>query len=75
MPKLVIEDVEPDLVSRLQDRAAARHQTVDQLLHEILQRAAPSRQVAAEALRRIRGMTPANPQSDSTVVIRRLRDG
>lgn len=74
MAKLVIDDVDDEILARLKDRAAARSQSVAEMVRDIIVRAMPSQEAASEAFRRIRALTPPVPQTDSTDIIRQLRD-
>lgn len=74
MATLVIDDVDEDLMARLKTQAAARAQPVPAVAREILSRGLPPRELAAEAFRKIRAMTPPGPQEDSVEIIRRMRD-
>ncbi|MDP3411172.1 hypothetical protein [Bosea sp. (in: a-proteobacteria)] len=74
MARLVIDDVDEELLARLKDRAAARSQSVAEIAKEIIVRAIPSRGTASDAFRKIRALTPPGPQADSTDIIRQIRD-
>lgn len=74
MARLVIEDVDDEILARLKDRAAARSQSVAEMVKDIIVRAIPSHDAASDAFRRIRALTPPVPQTDSTDIIRQIRD-
>lgn len=74
MARLVIENLDEDVIARLEERAAARSQSLAQAVKEIILGAVPARTEASSAFRRIRSMTPPGPQQDSTAVIRQMRD-
>lgn len=74
MARLVIDDIEDDVVERLRERAIARSQSLSQAAREIILRAVPMRSEASRAFRQIRAMTPPGQQEDSTAIIRRMRD-
>jgi DNA-binding Lrp family transcriptional regulator len=75
MVKLVIDDLDEELLNRLERQAQARSQTVAELARDLLGRAMPARSEVSTELARIRAMIPPGDQEDSVAIIRRLRDG
>lgn len=76
MSQLTIERISPIALGRLKDMAVKQGRSESEIAGEILESAlhfAPKDR--GEAARRIRAMTPAGiAQTDSTGIIRRLRD-
>jgi plasmid stability protein len=75
MPDVVIRDVDPEVLKRLEEQAEANHRSLQAEMHEILDQAselsrARMRLLSAKWLRRLRDTV----QSDSTELIREDRD-
>lgn len=76
MPQLTLERISPKALARLEELAARQRRTVAEVASEILEHAPQlNPESRGEAARRIRLMTPPDvPQTDSTEMIRSLRD-
>ena len=75
MAKLVIDDLDDEVMKRLEGQAALREETVSIVVKDMIKRGlSPSRAEAAAAFRHARSLTPPGPQTDSTLIIREMRD-
>lgn len=76
MPQLTLERISPKVLDRLKELANRQRRTVADVASEILEHAPQLNPTSrGEAARRIRAMTPPDvPQTDSTEMIRSLRD-
>lgn len=75
MGQLLVRNLDDAVVERLKRQAEARRISLEQLLREILSRAAgPSRKELVAEMDRIRAMTPGKLARSSTDLIREDRD-
>ena len=75
MGQVIIRNIDDEVLAVLRRRAAAKKQSLEQTMREILREAArPSRADILAEMDRIRAMTPRPLATDSADLIRRARD-
>jgi plasmid stability protein len=75
MAQVLVRNLDDEVVEALKARASLRGHSLEQELREILAEAArPSRDGRVAMARRIRAMTLAVPQTNSTDLVREDRD-
>lgn len=74
MSTITISNLDDATVAKLRHRAAQRSQSMESYVRDILKGHADARSDAAVQMQRSRSLTPKAPQTDSTDIIRQLRD-